>query len=162
LVVATDEEDNRRIPEDLSSSRYGVFIIPMPVSAILTAALAYWLLGVIWYSWLFGRIWRAGLESRGLRIDPPTRPRLVTQLILTFLATCLVATAVAWVLQCFSVTGAGVASRLAMVLGVGIATATLAIGSAWESKSLKMFLLDAGYHILGVWLCAMVLLQWRR
>jgi hypothetical protein len=139
-----------------------VFILPMPVLAIFSAALAYWLLGALWYSQIFGRVWAADLQSRGLRIPRPPGSQLVIKLLLTFLATFLVATAVAWVLQCFSVSSPAVATRLAMVLGIGVAAATTGIGSVWQGKPLRVYLMDAGYHIIGIWLCAMVLLEWRR
>ncbi|MEO8198906.1 MAG: DUF1761 domain-containing protein [Gemmatimonadota bacterium] len=139
-----------------------MFVLPMPITAILLAAIAYWLLGAAWYSLLFGKLWAADQESRGLRLTKPAGAQLVTRLVLTFLGTFLAATAVAWVLQCFSVNNAAVATRLSLVLGLGIAAATLLIGPTWEGKPLRLFLIDALYHLVGIWLCAMVLLQWRR
>jgi hypothetical protein len=37
--------------------------------AIICAAVAYWILGWLWYSALFGKIWVAGLEQHGVKLE---------------------------------------------------------------------------------------------
>ena len=136
-------------------------ILPMPPLAILAAAVTCWLLAALWYTVLFGRAWSGALARAGRPVERPGSSTLVMQLVLTFVGNLFVATAVAWVLQCFGTTGMPVASRLAMVLGVGIAASVLGVAAVWERKPLAVYLIDAGYHILAVLVAALVLMQWR-
>ncbi len=136
-------------------------MLPMPALAILAAAVSYWLIGALWYSVLFGRTWAAALTRAGWPIQRPDAPSMVVRLVATFIGNLFAATAVAWVLQCFGTTGMPVATRLALVLGVGVAASVLGVSAVWDRKPLVVYLIDASYHIIGVLVAALVLMQWR-
>ena len=54
--------------------------------AIICAAVAYWILGWLWYSVLFGKIWVAGLEQHGVKLE---KGGMAPKMIGTFIANLL-------------------------------------------------------------------------
>src|SRR5207237_4843354 len=61
---------------------------PMNWLAIIFAAVAYWILGWLWYSALFGKIWVAGLEQRGVKLE---KGGMAPKMIGTFIANLVAA-----------------------------------------------------------------------
>jgi hypothetical protein len=50
---------------------------------------------------------------------------------------------------------------LGCILALGIAATTLASVFLWESKSLRLFLIDLGYPALGIIIASLLLSVWR-
>lgn len=129
--------------------------------AVLVAGVAYWLLGMLWYSVLFGKIWSAGLEQQGVKLQEPTKPQLVTKLVATFVANLLTATVIGHFVRATEVASLLGAVHVGAALGLGVAGMALAVAYTWESKPVKVWVIDAAYHLLGCTACAVILTYWR-
>ena len=124
--------------------------------AILVAALASFLLGGLWYSpLLFAKAWQreAGLSDEQIR---SANMGLIFGLAFVL---CLIAS---FVFAMFL----GPRPPLALGLGAGFAaglcwvSASFGINYLFERKSLKLFLINGGYHTLQFTLIGLILALW--
>jgi hypothetical protein len=123
---------------------------------ILLAAAAMFGIGSVWYSpVLFARTW-----AREAGMDPNKKPDGQT-MAKTFGATFLLLLVCATVLDVLisnSIAGEGILHGLFIgFLGGVVATAVTAINHLFENKSLKLFLINAGYDVLGFCLMGVIL-----
>ena len=128
---------------------------------LFVSAVAYWLLGALWFSVLFGGIWSRGLESQGITITKPTTPELTRKFVGTFVANLATAIAIGEVESVAGIGSVVSAVQLGLVLGIGVAGMALAVSYTWEGKPRANFLIDASYHVLGVIICSVTLALWR-
>src|SRR5579885_1726964 len=124
---------------------------------ILLAAAAMFGVGSVWYSpVLFAKAWmrEAGMDPNQPKPDAKTMGK-------TFGATfvlLLVCATVLDVLISNSTAGEGILHGLFIgFLGGVVASAITAINHLFESKSLKLFLINAGYDVLGFCLMGVIL-----
>ena len=122
--------------------------------AVIAAAVSAFVLGGIWYGPLFLKAW-----SREAGIDVDANKRHPAQVFgVAFVAALVSAAAFAWFLgprpDLHGAIHQGVAA------GLGIAAMSFAINYAFAGRSLKLWLIDGGYHtvqfvlygiILGIW-----------
>lgn len=125
--------------------------------AVICAALAYWILGFIWYAALFGKTWAGALEQHGVKLE---RRGMAQKMIGTFIAN-FVAALIMWRLIIrIPVVDLPHGLRLGLGLGVGFSATALTIIYLWESKPFKVWLIDASYNILGCILLGAILSVW--
>lgn len=114
--------------------------------AVAAGALAFWLVGAIWYGAIFGKAWQkaAGMSDEQLREG---------NMALIFGLTLLFELLIALVLW-HSIERSGASSRgvMMMAIGFGAAVMTPAIGInyLYLRKTLALFLIDAGHFIAGM------------
>lgn len=124
--------------------------------AVLVAALSCFLLGGLWYSpALFGRAWQ---REAGLSDEQIQNGNMGLIFGLSFVL-CLVA---ALVFALFL----GPRPPLSLGLGAGFAaglcwvSASFGVNYMFERKSLKLFLINAGYHTVQFTIIGLVLALW--
>jgi len=161
-----------RTPNEFASKQrppqpYGFFLLTetpadkrarMNWLAIICAAVAYWILGWLWYSALFGKIWVAGLEQRGVKLE---KGGMAPKMIGTFIANLLAAVIMARLIQRI---GGGPdilrGLRLGAGMGIGFSATALTIQYLWESRPFKVWLIDASYHFFGCIALGVILSVW--
>jgi len=127
--------------------------------AILCAGAAFWVLGFVWYSLLFGKIW--GAEQERHRGGQPCEPGgMGLKLISTFVSTVIAATAMAYLIRRTGSVDLNHALKLAVATGLGFAGTAVTITCVWESKSTKLWFIDAGFYFVGAILLAVILISW--
>ena len=126
------------------------------VWAALVAALSGFVLGGLWYSpVLFGKAWQ---RETGLSDEVLAKGNMALIFGTTFVL-CLVASAVFAMFL-------GPKPSLELGVGAGFAaglcwvTASFGINYLFERKSLKLFLINGGYHTLQFTLIGLVLALW--
>jgi hypothetical protein len=124
--------------------------------AVLVAALSSFFLGGLWYSpILCGKAWQ---RETGLSDEALARRSPALIFGLSFVLSLIAAAVFAMFL--------GPAPELAFALGAGASAglcwvaASFAINYLFESKSLKLFLINGGYHTLQFTLFGVVLGLW--
>jgi hypothetical protein len=121
--------------------------------AIFVAALAYFLLGALWYGPFFGKIWAAGMN-----IDPTQGGSMAAGYAITFVGNLLLATVFARILSLAPATGD--ALMLAFWLWLGFVATTLTITALWDSRPRAVAAINVGYHLAGMLVAALVLSMW--
>jgi hypothetical protein len=125
--------------------------------AIVGAALAFWILGFLWYSVLFGKMWAAGLEQRGLKFEPGGMgPKIVG----TFLANLVAAVVMQHLIARIGNVNVLHGLRLGIGVGLGFSATTVTIASIWQSQPFRVWLIDVAYYTLGVGLLGLILSAW--
>jgi hypothetical protein len=127
--------------------------------AVLLAAVAFFVLGALWYGPLFGKAWRElnGITPEIVAAGP--RPgQKPTWLIMTlaFLFELLVVTMLAHLIA-RTAPPPGVIMMMAVGFGATIMTPALGINYLFQMRPGKLFAIDAGYLIVGMVLVGGVL-----
>ena len=128
--------------------------------AIITAAIAYWVLGFLWYSVFFGKVWAAGLAEHGVKMPEPTKKQLFANMLSSFVANLIAAGAIGYFVKRTGMIDFAGALKLGAAAGIGIAATTITVIYVWESKPTKLWTIDAAYHILGCIICAFIIALW--
>jgi len=135
--------------------------ITINYAAVITCAVAFFILGAAWFSALFGSIWAEELSKHNIVITQPTSTQLMTKMGLNFLKNGIIALAMAYAV---AITGSVTASSgliLGAIIAFGFAVPAMADIFIWESRSIKLFLIDTGYQIVGFIMTAVILSVWR-
>ncbi len=115
------------------------------IVGLVIAALAFFALGGVWYTVLFGKAWRAEMgvseeEAAGKSPDP-----------LMFVWSILVALVIAGTLaKLIGSCGTEYGLKVGAGVGAGIGAAILAQNYVYESRSIRFFLINAGYVVIGL------------
>ena len=124
--------------------------------AVIAAAIATFVLGGLWYSpALFGKVWQ---REAGVTEDKMKSANMPLIFGLTF----VLALIAAWVFALFL----GPRPPMALGLGAGFSAglcwvaASLGINYLFERKSLKLWLINGGYHTLQFTIIGLILALW--
>ncbi len=124
--------------------------------AVIAAAVATFALGALWYSpALFGKAWQreAGVTEEKMK---------TSNMALIFGLTFVLSLIAAWVFALFL----GPRPPMALGLGAGFSAglcwvaASLGIDYLFERKSLKLWLINGGYHTLQFTIIGLILALW--
>lgn len=129
--------------------------------AVLVSAVVFFIIGSIWFSFLFGSIWQHELKKHHVVIKQPQKNELVLKMLLTFGANVLASICMAELVVMTGSTTALSGLMLGGLVALGFAVPALGSVFIWESRSLKLFLLDVGYPALGFIATAILLSVWR-
>ena len=129
--------------------------------AIAVAALAYFVLGALWYSKiLFAKRWIADLKTDVNNPDAKKGLGLMFggSLLLMFVQ-CL---AIAVIANRLDIIGAGWMSglKLGAFTGACFSATTVCINYLYEKKPLSLFLINAGYAVAGNIIAAVIICCW--
>jgi hypothetical protein len=122
--------------------------------AVLAAAVSAFLLGGLWYGPLFLKTW-----SREAGVDPGAGGRHPAQTFgVAFVAALFSAVAFTWYLG--PRPSLPVAVHAGFLVGLAFVAMSFAINYAFASRSLKLWLIDGGYHTLQFTLYGLILGAW--
>lgn len=135
------------------------FFSHAPWLQIAVAGIAYFLLGAIWYQRsVFGNYWAA---QHNIQITEESKKRMpmlmISTLLLTFGMTVGMGLAL-YVMQAPGTCMNGIKTGL-FLSGVFCA-APMGINYLYTQKTFKLWIIDAGYHVVGVTLAGIILSVW--
>ncbi|MEK7552051.1 MAG: DUF1761 domain-containing protein [Patescibacteria group bacterium] len=128
--------------------------------AVLVSAIVSFVIGGIWYGPLFGKKWMAlmGITKDGMKSMSLTPARAMT---LGFLFTLLQSYVVAHFVVLLGAVDAGTSWSLAFWIWLGIMV-PICIGSfLWENKPIKLFVLNAAYQLISLFVMVLILALWK-
>lgn len=82
-------------------------------------------------------------------------------MVLTFLANLATVFALAYTLKISNSSGVACGLCLGSIIAFGIALTSIAHNYIWLSKSCKLFLIDAGYPVVGIIIASKILSYWQ-
>lgn len=115
------------------------------IVGVILAALAFFFLGGAWYTFLLGKQWRAEMgiseeEFGGMSPNP-------LMFVWSILLSLVIATTLA---KLIGETSVEYGLKVGLGVGAGVGAAILAQNYVYESKSIKFWLINAGYVIIGL------------
>jgi MFS family permease len=128
--------------------------------AVLVAALAYFMLGAVWYSKaLFGAKW-AGLV--GLDMNDPDKKKgmgkMMAGTLFLIIITCMALALLVYRLDLLVISSA---LKLGLITGVCFASTAVSISFIYESRPTALYFIDCGYHLAGHLTASVILVLWQ-
>lgn len=124
--------------------------------AVLVAVVLYQVLGAMWYGPLMGKAWMKEVGKTPEDVQGGGGIMYLYAVINGALTTIVLAN----VLQAFAPMGLGAALMVALVLWLGFVAATSFTNGVFAERSRGLWLIDGGYHLLGMLLATLVLTLW--
>ena len=127
--------------------------------AILVAAIAYFMLGAIWYSKaLFGSKWAALV---GLNMNDPDKSKGMAKMMVgTFVLILVTCIGIAFFVNRIDLTVLMSGIKLGLITGICFATTAVSISFIYESRPTGLYFIDCGYHLAGHLIAAIILVLW--
>ena len=127
--------------------------------AVLICAIAAMMIGTVWYSVLFGKLWvkEQGISEEELKkgFNPAKTYSL------TFIAHIVIAYALARLLWYVDAQSIVEGLRLAFLAWLGFTATTMLINALYSKKSMKLLLIDSGYHLTVMLVMGIILAAWK-
>lgn len=137
-------------------------MVGINIWAVLVSAAAHFALGALWFSpWLFAKPWmqEIGLTPEKIKATPASRMRVLYG---TSLATALVmAVALAYLIRATNMTGLAQGLQTGLIVGIGLVAASNAPPYGFGGKSLRLYLIDQGYAVVGLAMMGAILAVWQ-
>lgn len=128
-------------------------------AAIAVAALTYFFIGAIWYSpLLFSKIWA---EGHGIVVSDDDKKKMPLIFGTTFFIGAVMAVALAVIIFVFQSTKCVSGIKVGLLCGVGLAIGPMTMNFLYHRKSFKLFLIDAGYHVISVVIMSIIISIWK-
>jgi len=129
--------------------------------AILVSAVVYFILGSLWFSALFGGVWSREVEKLGILIKDPAKGTIAAKMIQTFVGNLIAAFSMGYIVFISHSYHWLAGLKLGLLCGIGFAAVGMIIAYTWESRSMKLQMIDTGYAIAGISACGIILAAWR-
>lgn len=116
--------------------------------AVALAAVAYFMLGAIWYSGLlFGKKWAAliGVDMT----DSKNKEGLGKLMMGSFLLIIVTCIALALLMVRMDLSTITSAIKLGLITGICFATTAVSISFIYEKRPTALYFIDCGYHVVG-------------
>lgn len=125
--------------------------------AVLVAAVAYWILGALWYSpLLFSKPW-----ARYVNFQEEWRNNMMMSMILSFIGFFITCFTVAVLVSHLVYPDLVRSIKIAVIAGIGLTAVPIWINSLYSKRPIGLFLIDAGYHFLGIVIAAIIISLWQ-
>jgi len=128
--------------------------------AVWAAGIAQFILGAGWYT-LLGPAWMAGIGK--------TKDQLMTEhgnsplpYIIALVAALVVAYTLAWLLPKLGAQSAASGAKTGALLGLALIGTTFAQAYGFEARPLSLWLINAGYMIVGMAVMGAIVGHWRK
>ncbi len=127
---------------------------------ILVAAIAYFIIGAIWYSLLFQNPW-----IRNHKIDttnPEAKKGVGMIMFLGFIWTIIIVAGLAILINKMALTGGALSGiKLGLTTGVCFSALTISMTYLYLNKPASLHFIDGLYHVVGQIVAAIILLVWK-
>lgn len=127
--------------------------------AVIVAAIAYWLLGALWFGLLFSKQWTALEDAAGSHyksVNP------ACSYIVSFLLGLLMAFVLAHVCAWRAVNTAALGGAMGILLWIGFVGPASLTTYMYEGRSLHLFAINECYPLFGLLLMGLILGAWRK
>jgi len=124
--------------------------------AVFACAIAYWLLGGLWYGFLFTKPWMA-LEG-----DAPTHVNPFRAYVVTFVLNLLIAFVLAQLCIWRNANTASRGAAMGVLLWLGIVGPITLTTAMYEGRPMELFAINEFYPLVGLCLMGAILGAWKK
>jgi len=128
-------------------------------AAVFVSALAYWILGALWYGLLFNKPWMA-LENISMESAKAMNP--VLPYVVTFALNLLIAFVLAQICIWRSANSAARGAALGILLWIGFVGPVTFTTYMYEMRPMQLFAINEFYPLVGFCLMGAILGAWSR
>lgn len=130
--------------------------IGVNLTIVLLSAIASMVFGGIWYSLLFGKAWAQGLGKTKEQLGNPW-----VGMIVMFLSLLVMATGLSLLMIFLDVQLVSGGLKLGILIGLGFVAAAMLTNNVYEGRSIKLFMINAGYQAGSIILMSVILAYFR-
>ena len=126
---------------------------------VLVATLAYFALGSVWYSpVLFVKKW---IKAANINIDNPDAKKGMGFLFGgSFVLMFITSTGLAFLQQVLPAIDFIGGIKLGLLVSVALVSTSISVNYLYTKKPLALFLIDNGYHIVGITIASAIIAGW--
>jgi hypothetical protein len=128
-------------------------------AAVFISALAYWLLGAVWYGVLFSKPWMA-LENISIEQAKSMNP--VLPYVITFVLNLLIAYALAQICSWRNANTAGRGASVGVLLWIGFVGPITFTTYMYEMRPKELFAINQFYPLAGLVLMGAIIGAWTK
>jgi sterol desaturase/sphingolipid hydroxylase (fatty acid hydroxylase superfamily) len=130
--------------------------------AVIVAAIAYFALGSIWFSMLFGKQWMAlnNIPEPTPESKEQMKKMMMPMMLKTLVMSLVLAFAIAFLATAIRVHSSVPGIKLGLLVSA-IGVIPLLMADLYLMKPLKLWFIDAGYHVLGMILISIIVSIWQ-
>ncbi len=128
-------------------------------AAVFIAAIAYWLLGAVWYGVLFSKPWMA-LENISIEQSKSLNP--VLPYVITFILNLLIAYALAQICIWRSANTAGRGASVGVLLWIGFVGPITYTTYMYEMRPKELFAINEFFPLAGLVLMGAIIGAWTK
>lgn len=137
--------------------------IAINMVAVLVATVVVMALGALWYGPVFGKPWMGMMgftpeSMKAMKLSPALAMGIMA--VLTFLMMYVLAHGIVFGNIATGMSGAAGGMTGAFWYWLGFAVPLTASSFLWEGKSLKLWVLNAGYYLVALLVAGAILGQW--
>ncbi|MCE3278123.1 MAG: hypothetical protein K0S44_314 [Bacteroidetes bacterium] len=137
---------------------FQTFLHQINYLALAVSAIVYFALGALWYSpVLFQKPW---VQNVG-RTEEQLRSGSKIVFLYTFFALLVICFVTAFIIWMLGTPNCVSAIKVGLFISVGYTTTVVAINNWYGQRPAKLTLIDAGYHVVGIVLAAIILTVWK-
>ncbi len=126
--------------------------------AVLAAGVAYFVLGVIWYSLIFKTAW---IRLSGVNPNDPNAKKGVAGIMIASLILMIVASlGIAILLSKVGYISLMSGVKVGLVAGVCFSATGICISYLYEKRPLGLHMINAGYNVAGCVIAGIILAMW--
>jgi len=130
--------------------------------AVVVAAVAYWVLGAIWFGVVFGRQWLQLEHIPPEQVAAMKGAAAAFPYIMSFVLNLIIAFVLAQLCAWRNATTAARGASLGVLLWIGIIGPVTYTTNMYEMRPLNLFLLNEGYVLVGLFLMGAILGAWTK
>jgi len=127
--------------------------------AVLVSAIAYWLLGAVWYALLFGKPW---MTLEGIPVEKLQAANPVVPYIISFLLNLLIAYVLSQLCLWRNATTAARGAALGILLWIGFVGPITYSTYMYELRPPQLFAINGFYPLVGLALMGAILGAWTK
>jgi hypothetical protein len=128
--------------------------------AVLVAAVAYFLLGAIWYSFLFRDAW---IKSSGVNVnDPDAKKGVAGIMIASFITIIVTSIGLAFFISRIGSAGWMSGLKVGLIAGVCFCAAAICNSYLYEKRPLALHLINSFYNIVGCVIAGIIISIWTK
>jgi hypothetical protein len=128
-------------------------------AAVFVSALAYWILGAVWYGFLFAKPWMA-LEQMTVERMKSMNP--VMPYVITFVLDLLIAFVLAQLCTWRNANTAARGAALGILLWIGFVGPVTFTNYMFEMRPMQLFAINEFYSLTGLFLMGAILGAWTK
>jgi Protein of unknown function (DUF1761) len=130
--------------------------------AVVVAAVAYWILGAIWFGFLFGKSWLRLEHISDEQLAAMKGAATAVPYVVSFVLGLLIAFVLAQLCAWRNATTAARGASLGVLLWLGIVAPVTYTTNMYEMRPANLFLINEGYVLVGLLLMGAILGAWTK
>ena len=128
-------------------------------AAVVVSAVAYWLLGAVWYGFLFSKPW---MELEHLTEEQAKAMNPVLPYIITFALNILIAFVLAQICTWRNANTAARGAAVGILLWIGFIGPVNYTTYMYEMRPMKLFAINEFYSLVGLFVMGLILGAWTK